>query len=1085
MKYHINRRSWKGIIMLIALLFYLQLLSAQNRIKGTVTDQTDGSSLIGVSVLIQGTSSGSATDINGQFTINASHGDVLVISYLGYITQEIEVEDQSDISIEMAADIKQLSELVVTGYTSQSRQSITGAVSSIGADEIASIPVMSLDRALQGRVPGVYIGNEGYAGGNTMVRIRGFGTLNNNDPLFIIDGVQVSGGNLSSLNSIDIESMTVLKDASAAAIYGARASNGVVIVTTKKGNLGTLNIDIAVSNGVNYVPKSRFPGMLTPRQLAENVALSQINSNLLGGNPGEFDHPQYGSGTSVSEATLPDFINPQGASANDPRIAAGYDVNDDNTDGIYQLMRANKEGTDWFDEIIDPGYFQNYNVSVSGGGEYSRFLFGIGYYGEEGVIKHTDFDRYSLKINSEFSIANDKVRIGESLSINYSERSGIFSQNTLVNNNVESIISMTYRIPSIIPVRDEGGNFGGTQGGGLGNAINPVAHLYRSKDDKRRELRNLGSVYVEVEPIEGLVFKSLFGMNYLNRNITDFGSEDPEASESTLFTTFFETNRWKSEWNWSNTLSYELELSDSRLNFLIGKELLESTFRESFGGRNDFINQDVSFRFLNAGQSSLQNGGFGGKNTLSSYFGRVDYSFTDRYYTNFTIRRDGSSKFIKNRWGSFVSLGFGWLISEENFFPSGEIISLFKLRGSWGQMGNQNIPDSNGDLVFFAPDLQNSSYDITGSDVSSQVGIDFSKGGNKDIKWETSVVTDFGFDATLFDSKVDVSFSWFNRKTEDMLLDITPPGTGGFADNAFFNVGNVKNKGAELGLNYNGDFGNLKYSIGGNLSTYSNEITSVGENTSLTFNGNLARDLNQISINRLGDPIGSFFGFIVDGIFQNDSEVDAHADQAGARPGTFRFRDANGDGSINDEDRTIIGNPHPDFTYGINLNLAYKNFELDVLGQGVSGNDLFNFQRYFTDFNNFQGQRGTRTLDAWSTTNTSGKLPLLSDTRPGLESAESSYYIEDGGYFKLRSIRLTYSLPSSMTAKLGLGYLKVFAQGKNILVITDYTGIDPEINLQSFDDNTVEGRNRNRDIGIDRGAAPIPRSLIFGVNLGF
>lgn len=1095
-----NKYSWilkkgikltSGMLWLIMLLYSTLAIGQATRISGTIVDEADGSPLPGVNVIIKGTTQGAVTDVDGNFTVEASPSDVLVISSIGYNAQEITVGDQSNIRILLGVDVTELQEVVVTGYTTQSTRSITGAASVLGSEEIEKIPVVSLDRALQGRTPGVYVSSSGVPGGETMVRVRGFGTLNSNDPLYVIDGVPVQG-DITSLSPTNIESMVVLKDAAAASIYGNRAANGVIVVTTKNGKPGKPKFSASVNLGFQEVAESRFPDFVTPQQLADAVRISQINAS------GSFSHAQYGSG---AEAVLPDFLNPPGTflaadgvtivNANGDVVTTvnDYDLDDDDGDGVFQLMRANKDGTDWFDEVFDRAFFQDYNISVSGGSDQGTYLIGAGFYNQEGVVLGTEFTRYSTRFNSSLNV-NDWLRIGENINITYSERGGLATGD--LNQNVDGPFGMLWRMPGIIPVFDERGNFAGTQGNQLGNAESPVAFLTRAEDDKLRRFRTFGSFYIEAEPVEKLTVKTLVGVDYNQRNETQFAFPDPESSESTTSNGLEEFSDFSSTITWSNTVTYEHTLAEEH-NFRIlgGAELIEQTQRVTEASRNDFFLTNVDFRFLDVGTSSVNNRGFGFKNTLLSFFGKIDYDFRDRFLVSFTIRRDGSSIFPEdNRWGTFPAVSAGWRISEEPFLNGVPFINDLKLRAGWGQMGNQNIPDKSADKTFFASDLIFASYALDGSNSSSLVGFDNTKRGNPNVEWETTETLNFGVDATLWDNRIDLSFDWFDRDTEDMLLDLPQPGASGIARDAFFNVGEVQNQGVELGLTYNSPQGQvITYSIGGNFATYRNEITKLDPTNSNTFfRGGSARSLANMSRSQLGRSIGEFHGFIIDGIFQNQGEVDAHADQTGAREGTFRFRDVNNDGVINDDDRTFIGNPHPDFTYGINVNVGFKNFEFDLFLQGVQGNDLFNFMKWFTDFNNFQGQRSTRILDAWTPENPDGIVPLLSDTRPTNESQESSYYIEDGSYLRVKNIQLSYNLPQSILDRIGFANAKIFVQGNNVLTFTDYGGLEPEISLRTFNDsadpNDTNARQRNRDIGIDRGALPIPRTILFGINFG-
>ena len=463
-----------------------------------------------------------------------------------------------------------------------------------------------------------------------------------------------------------------------------------------------------------------------------------------------------------------------------------------------------------------------------------------------------------------------------------------------------------------------------------------------------------------------------------------------------------------------------------------------------------------------------------------SYFGKIDYSLSDKYLASFTLRRDGSSRFPEgNRWGVFPAASVGWVISEESFLESVSALNSLKFRAGWGQVGNQDIPDPNAANTFFSADVNYASYSLDGTNNTVTPGFDKTKRGNPDVTWETTETLNVGLDAELL-NRLSFSVEWYKKQTKDMLVDIVQPAAGGAAANAFLNVGDVENKGIELGLDYSSDPSkDFRYSIGVNFSTYKNKVIKL---SSAPFYGARAFDLQQMTITREGEAISSFYGFIIDGIFNSQDEVDSYLEnvsQDGARPGTFRFRDVNNDQVINDLDRTIIGSPHPDFMYGININLAYKNLELTLTGTGVQGNEIFNATRYFTDFWKMDGNRSTRLLNAWTPENTNTDIPQLNSNTIVRESQESTYYIEDGSFMRIRNIQLTYNFPKVWLGKT-LSAAKIYVQGQNVFTATNYSGLDPEVNLQSFTDP-----KGNRGLGVDRGAYPIPRTISVGLSASF
>jgi TonB-linked SusC/RagA family outer membrane protein len=1046
-------------------------------VTGTVIDENNDP-LPGVSIIIKGTSKGTATDAAGKFTIAAERGSILVFTFVGYDMQEFTLGNATSINISMIPNVRSLNEVVVTGYTMQSKRSITGAVSSISGKELSDVAPVSLERSLQGKVSGVYISSEGVPGGNTMVRIRGFGTTNNNDPLYVIDGVPTKG-NLTSLSPSDIESITVLKDASAASIYGSRAANGVIVVTTKKGSAKAPALQLTINRGIQSLNKNRYPDLMTPQQLADAHRIRQVNGS------GTFTHNAYGS--DPNNAVLPDFINPIGFQQGDNIVGLNgavignvnqYDDNDDNDpvggDGVFQLMRANKQGTDWFNEAFHQADFTNVNLNYSGGGEKGTYYIGTEYFDQEGVAINTNFKRYSARINSVGN-AKDWLRIGQNLNITYTE--GVGLQNQYEN----GILAQLYRIPSIIPVYDVAGNFAGNQQVAIGDARNPVAELTRGRDNKTRIFRTFGNAFLEADIIQGLRAKTLVGVDYTTNNGTYFTPLNPGDYQSNQVNSFTESNAFNSAIIWTNTLNYSKDIGKHTIEALGGIEYIENIFRQSAGSRQSYLSDlNINERFLSTGIGTQTNNGAGAKNSLLSYFGKLDYSLADKYLASFTIRRDGSSRFPeKNRWGVFPAASVGWVISEEAFLKSVPAISSLKLRAGWGQVGNQDIPDANAANTFFSADVNYASYSLDGTNNKVLPGFDKTKRGNPDVTWETTETLNIGLDAELI-NRLSFSVEWYKKSTKDMLVDIVQPAAGGAATNAFLNVGNVENKGIELGLTYSSDESkDFKYSVGVNFSTYKNKVVKLN---SAPFYGARAFDLQQMTITREGEAISSFYGFTIDGVFRDQAEVDAfleNVDQDGARPGTFRFRDVNNDNVINDQDRSIIGSPHPDFMYGVNINLAYKGIELSLTGTGVQGNEIFNATKYFTDFWKMDGNRSTRLLNAWTPENTNTNIPELNSNTVVRESQESTYYIEDGSFMRIRNIQLSYNLPKAWLGKT-LSSAKVYLQGQNVFTVTNYSGLDPEVNLQNFGD-----ARSNRGLGVDRGSYPIPRTISIGLNASF
>ena len=1037
-------------------------LFAQKTITGTVTDEA-GEPLIGASVLVQGTNVGTVTDLDGSFTIEANEGDVLVISYTGYEPVNITVGSETVLTVALAEGVT-IGEVVVTGYSTQSRRNITGAVTSLDASEIEELPVSNVSQALQGRAAGVTVTQSGAPGTGVSVRIRGYGTIGSNEPLYIVDGIPLSwNGATLDINPNDIESIQILKDASSASIYGARAANGVVIITTKKGSVtGESKLNFNAYYG--FQQPTNLPEMLSPQELADVLWEAQKNAGL---SP---SHPQYGDGPTP---VLPNYIIPTGASSADEST---YDHI------TNPITRANKEGTDWLDEIFDTNPIQSYNLSATGGNEKAQYALSAGYFRQDGVVIHTNYERFSLRANSLFRI-KDRVRVGENLSVAYSEQVGIAGGIMGTGN----AISMAFRMPSIIPVYDVGGNFAGTRATGFNNPDNPVAMQVRNKDNKSRGLRILAGAYLEVDILEGLTAKTAFNVNlattFENKN---FSIRNIEASEPSAADALSQRADNSLNWTWYNTLQYRTTFADAHnLSVLVGTEAIEDEFTFFGASRSGYFSTDIAFRQLNAGEAGINNFGSRAEWSLFSIFGKADYDYKGRYLASVTARRDGSSRFgPDNRYGNFYAFSLGWRISDESFLQDVGFINDLKIRGGWGQTGNQEIGNYT-QFSTYGGSLQESAYDIGGTNSSVVGGFDLSQFGNPEVKWETTTSVNVGFDARLFNNRVDVVFDWFDRKTSDMLLQVDPPTLAGVANAAFFNVGEMENKGFETALAYysprNQDF---TYSIGVNFSTYDNEVVALNDSLQV-IEGGTFRSFRATRTQQ-GHPLASYFGYIIDGIFQTQAEVDAHADSPGAAPGRFKIRDVNGDGLIDAQDRTFIGSPHPDFTYGASINLAYKGFDLSIFLQGVQGNELFNANKYFQDFvQTFQNSQKAKTiLQSWGypgVDNASARLPQINQNAPDIELAPSTFYLEDGSYLRVKYVTLGYNFDQNALSNAGLQNLRLYVQATNLLTITDYSGIDPEVGLASYYGQGADVGG----IGVDRGQYPVVKTFTFGLSATF
>ncbi|GAB3758479.1 TonB-dependent receptor [Spirosoma pomorum] len=1069
----------------------MSVYAQDRRISGQISDGNTNEPLPGANVLVKGTQTGVVTDADGRFTLNVAPGrNTLAISAIGFIGQDVTIGNQTTLTIALRPDVKTLNEVVVTGYGAQAKRDITGAVATVDMKEALKVPAANVAQALQGRVAGVTVGNDNSPGGGVMVRIRGFGTINDNSPLYVVDGVPTKG-NLNTLNPNDIESLQVLKDASAASIYGSRAGNGVVIITTKKGKAGKPKLTYDAYYGI--ARPGKFPELLNTQDYANLVWESRRNAgNLVNGNP---KHSQFGNG---ANPVIPDFIFPDGAMEGDSRLAkdasgnfVNYSTDVDNNNfrkTNWLITKANKQGTNWFDEIFDPAPIQNHQIGVTGGSEGGRYAISANYFNQEGIMKYTYYKRYSVRANTEFNVTK-RIRLGENIQIAYGERVGgdNSTQSITANNNESNAVSFAYRIQPIIPVYDVAGNFAGTKGGDLDNARNPVALLYRNKDNIGKELRFFGNVYAELDIVKNLTAKTSFGVDYNIYNIRAYTPRDIESSEAATANSMFTRNEFGYTWTWYNTLTYNGEIgSNIKYNLLAGTESIKNNFEFFQANRSRFANDDLYNRYLDAGNAGTQTNTGGGSDwRLASEFAKASFSFYDKYLLDGTIRRDRSSRFAAaNRVAYFPAVSAGWRVSQEAFLKPVTWLNDLKIRAAYGQTGNQEIGNYNPYLIY-GTSPTTAFYDLNGSRTSSIQGYELQQFGNANAKWETTTSVDLGVDASLFKGKLDVTFDWFNRVTSNALFPVEVQFTQGQATNPFQNIASFRNRGVELGLNHNGSIGRtgLTYSVGANIATYRNLVTRTDGNPSTQYFGFTPR-IPAMTITQQGYPISSFFGYVIDGIFQTDEEAAAAAVQFGGglnnKAGQFHFRDLNGDGIINASDRQVIGNPHPKFTYGLNLNVGYKNFSLTVFGQGVYGNEIFNYNRYWTDFQTFAGNRSVRMWqDSWRPGKTDAKLPQLR-SNDNISSNPSTYYLEPGSYLRMKNIQLSYNLPAKVMSRLGVSNAMIYIQGQNLFTVTNYSGLDPEINLRNS-----SGTGNDRHIGVDEGAYPVAKTMLVGLNLAF
>lgn len=1034
-------------------------------IQGTITDDK-GESLPGVSVTIKGTSQGTTSDGNGAFTLNVPENAVLVFSYVGYTSQEVVVGKQTKLTIQLKPDLQVLNEVVVVGYGVQKKADLTGSVATVDMQQLLTRPAADVTNMLQGRVAGVVASGSNQPGGEGYVRIRGINSFGNNSPLIIIDGVQTTSTN--SLNPNDIESMNILKDASSAAIYGARGAGGVIIITTKKGKANNTRINYDGFYGVSQV--NRYPNMLNSAELGQLLWAQQRGAGLTPRST------QFGSG---AEPVIPDYILAgssgglfEGNPAADPSKYSFEQAN------FYQIVRANKTGTDWFRELTQNAPTQSHNISASGGSDRAVYSLSLGYYNEAGLQKYTYYDRYSLRANSEFKLGK-KIRFGQTLFGSFRNRKGSS------DNDEGSPWSQAYRMQPIVPVYDIMGNFAGSKAPGTGNGQNPVAILYRQRRNAEKDIRLLGSLYAEVDILKDLRFRSNFGIDYNNSFQKVFTNVNPEHSEGGFNTSLAVRSNYFYRWTFTNTLNYDKSFGKHNIKGLAGMEAMDYQFEQLSGDRVGYYPfTSESFWVLDRGQPVGQNNASAiSVESLYSTFGRIDYSYDGKYLINATVRRDGSSKFAQDvRYGVFPSVSAGWRISQENFMKNWRSLTDLKIRAGFGVVGNDQI-DANNQFTFYRSDPQRSFYDLNGANTSTIPGYDLDRKGNPQSKWEETATINAGLDLAMFNGAFEMNLDLYQKKTSDLLVQVPRPGTEGDFSAPFVNIGNTENKGIDLLMTYRGKIDQLGYSFSGNFSAYRNRVSSQG----VDFFTNQVR-YGQISRTVTGEPIGQFYGYVIDGFFDNVAEVMSSPSQPGINKSTeanaalsvgrWRYKDSNGDGVINANDRVFIGSPHPKFQIGFNIDLNYKNFDLTTFFFWNYGNQIYNNTKWWTDMNGaFAGNRSkTMLYDSWTPENPNASLPKLDVNDNVNSTVVNTYYVESGSYFRAKTVQLGYTVPANLAQKLGMTRCRLYVQGQNLFTITNYTGPDPDL---------LDVGRGDIGLGVDHGRVPTPRQLLLGVNVSF
>ena len=1008
--------------ILYALFMLLAVIGAQAQeitVSGTVLSGSDNEPLIGASVRAVATNAGTSTDIDGNFTIKVPQGSDLQVSYIGYEPQTLKA--QPSMTITLKENSTSLDEIVVVGYTTQRKADLTGAVAVMNMKEPLSENSGNIMNSMAGKLPGVNVVPDAAPGGTGSIRVRGMSTANSsNDPLYVIDGVPTD--NINCINPSDIETMQVLKDAASASIYGSRAANGVVIITTKQGKGDRLTINVNYAASAQTIAK-RYK-MLDANQWGVAYWAASANSNI------KPSHVLYGNG---DVPVLQPFV-----------------------DGNPNFPTTN---TDWQDEVYQTAWTNNLTASISNNTEKGSVMFSLNYINQNGNIKDTFYERYSARINSRYDF-NKYITVGENLMIARWTNRGM----DVAGDRGIPFTAMSQH--PALPVKGINGEWTLPLGLIASDLANPCQLIANAADNDLSSWRILGNAYLEVKPVEGLTLKSNIGIEHSQYFNVTLGRTVNPGDVNSVSSVYGQGDTW----TWTNTANYNKTFGGvHHLNVLLGTEAIGYTFKDLSGSRQDFAFEDKDFMQVGAGTGVRNSGGGKTQWSVFSLFGKVDYNYADRYLASFTIRRDSNSRFAKDhRAGVFPAFSLAWRPTQEEFFPHNEILTDLKIRYSWGQNGNANIPSLYPAYSTYIFNTGNGAYDINGTNSSTTSGITLASTGNPELKWETTTQNNIGLDFQLLNGAINVSADYYIKKTKDMLT--IPPALDVAGENAavWLNTGDMKNNGWEVTVAYNSpQYGDFSWNGSVNISQYKNELVTL--NSRQKFIGGDQRLIP-------GEPMGVYYGYVCDGIFQDATQVANHATQAGAAPGRLIYRDLNGDGVIDDNDRCIIGDPNPDLSLGLNLAFKYKAFTLDMFFAGDFGFDIQNHmkrQLLSMNYGNLATNRGAEILNAWTPTNTSSDIPALSLTDDNNEARFSTYYVENGSYMKMKYLKLSYSLPKNLIKRIGASNLDIYGQVENVFTMTKYKGIDPEI---------LPGEYGAR---IDNGAYPRPRTFTIGLNLQF
>lgn len=1043
-KYKVSHR----VIFLITL-FYSMISYGQSTLSlsGNVLDNKTREPLIGVSVVVKGTSNGTITNLDGKFFIQTTPNATLVFSYMGYASKEINIGNHKELTVMLEEKSESLDEVVVIGYGVQKKSDITGAISSVSGKDINNVPVASPLQALQGKAAGVNIvQNTGAPGGNATIKIRGTGTINDADPLYVVDGFIVD--EINHLNPNDIASLEILKDAASSAVYGARAANGVVVITTKSGEKGDTKITF-----------DTFVGVSNPWKKIDVMNIEQF-------------------------ALMQDYINGLTNYSTEGKLY--YSKNPDTQELYYDQSKFHRIDTirnnspeNWWDAITQTGFKQQYNLSVSGGSEKNKYMVSASYYDEKGIVKTSGYDRFNVRMNLNSQLVS---WLNMNTNITYTNE----NRNIVPEGQNSVLKSALFQSPMVYTYNSKG----------YYSENHPIAMLNRNHNKMKRHRIDL-NMNLTAQISKWLVYQfkvSDYIIPETLSNFTEVNKLDEDFQMPNDLTSVYKRQNLTNKWEINNLLTFSWNNKIHDLTVLAGQIAEGYKFSYQESTRKGTAGNSSDLWYLSSAYTGDKTSGLDRQWTAVGFIGRVNYNLLDRYLLQANIRVDASSIFAKSeRWGYFPSVSLGWKFSSEPFMQNIEWLSLGKLRIGWGQLGNNRIDEMS------RYTLLNTQYNYPYG-IGNHIlypGITATTIGNPDIHWEKTETLNLGLDLSFFKNRLNIGFELFNKLTTDMLLRVPVMLSAGLDDAPMTNAGSVRNRGLELSVNHKNNIGKFKYEVGFNVSYIKNKVISLGTGNEPIYGAWLEESsiLDFATKTAVGKPIGSFFGYVTDGIFNTYEEVKASAQydygkndfEQTTRPGDFRFKDLNGDGRITAEDRTYLGSPLPDFVFGIPLSFSYANFDLNLFFQGQTGNKIFNVMDYYLNNAAAGNLYADIRTEHWSgqlradreffPLNTNASVPDLDPSDAARNFRASDFFVKDGSYIRLQELRLTYNFDEKIISKLNLSNLSIFLGAYNLFTLTRYNGFDPEV-------GKVTGtESNNLNMGIDHGNYPQARTFTIGLKL--